>query len=81
MTDYEELAGQAERGELTRVKGSELHGEAAREDARNILMAFTGAATIEEAGRIARGRPRLEDEGSGESPVWKVHAPRNLDAL
>jgi hypothetical protein len=80
MNDFDDLAAQAERGESAPVEGTARHGAAARERARQLLIEATGGKDIVEAGRIARGRPRLSDEGQGETVVWKVRAPEGLDA-
>lgn len=59
MTDpydpiYGELADAAERGELKPL-GRPLYGEAARAEARALLMRATGTSTPEDAARVALG--------------------------
>jgi len=73
----DELAGQAERGELPVIAGTALAGAAA---GRQMLLDATGASNVDEATQIALGRPRLSAAGHGPSPVWKVRATENLDA-
>lgn len=79
MNDYDELAEQAERGELPVISGTVLVGAAAAAAGQQMLLDATGASTLEEAAQIALGRPRLSAEGRGASPVWKVRATENLD--
>ncbi|NRG42147.1 ribbon-helix-helix protein, CopG family [Rathayibacter sp. VKM Ac-2804] len=57
-----------------------MHAEGAdaADDARAALLAATGAATLDDAVIIARGRPRL-DGGEPAGPVWKVRSTRGLD--
>jgi hypothetical protein len=50
---YEDLVRQIENGELRPIPGTALHGEAAAQHGREILMWATGAATPEEAMKIA----------------------------
>jgi hypothetical protein len=78
MAKYDELADAAERGELTPVPGTALHGAAAAGEGRRVLIAATGTTTIREATRVALGRPRL-DAAPGPTPVWRVRAPEALD--
>ena len=80
MNDYDELAGQAERGELPVISGTALVGAAAAAAGQQMLLDATGASNLKEATQIALGRPRLSAEGHGPSPVWKVRATENLDA-
>lgn len=80
MTDYDELAERAERGELTVIEGTTRVGDDAAEAGRLALLEATGASSLKEATRIALGRPRLSDINHGPSPVWKVRATENLDA-
>lgn len=54
---YDALSDAAERGELRPIPGTELGPEAAQAEARALLMAATGASTIDEAVRIALQRP------------------------
>jgi len=55
---YEDLADRAERGELRPVPGTAVYGDAARETAQAMVMAATGASTVDEATSIALGRPQ-----------------------
>lgn len=68
---YNDLADAAERGELAPIPGTRLTGAAAAEAGRAALMEATGAATIEDASRLALGRPRLGDE-RGPSRQFRV---------
>ncbi len=79
MTDYDELAARAERGDFTAIAGTAVTGDAAAEAGRRLLMESTGTASIEEATRVALGRPRLSSE-AGPTSIWKVRAPEALDA-
>lgn len=78
-TNYDELAERAERGELALKPGSSLRGAAAAEEARRVLMAATGAASVEDVTRIALGRPSAGSPG-GESPVVRARVPWALKA-
>lgn len=78
--DWNALAEQAEAGQLAPVKGTTLRGEDAARSGRNALLTATGVDSIEEAKRIALGRPRLSAEGD-ESVTWKVRASANLDSM
>lgn len=73
----EELADAAERGELTPT-GDALHGDAARDHGRAMLMAATGAHTPEAAARLAMGRPRV-GEDRPETRHWRLRVPADLD--
>lgn len=78
--EYEALADAAERGDLRSIPGTARRGEAARAQAAADLMWATGAATTEEAMRLAVGRPALGQERHGPSPQWRVRAPQELHA-
>lgn len=80
MNELDELALQAERGELPVLPGTELRGDAAAAAGRQMLLDATGASGLEAATRIALGRPRLSSERRGPSPVWKIRATEKLDA-
>ena len=58
--DYEALADAAERGELTPIPGTELHGAAAAAEGRRILMEATGTADLDELTRAAMVRPAVD---------------------
>ena len=74
---YAALSQRAERGELI-PQGDGVYGEDATRFGRELLLAATGASTIEEATHIALGRPKLADEGK-ETKTWKVRTPADLD--
>lgn len=76
-TDYDDLAARAERGELTAKPGTVLRGDAARADARNALMEATGADTLQDAVRLAMGRPPAGAR-RGPSPVVRARVPQEL---
>ena len=78
--DWDKLSDAAEAGELQPVAGSALHGEDAAASGRALLLAATGAATLEEATRVALGRPRLDDDRA-ESVMWRVRATGRLDSI
>ena len=56
MNDYDELAGQAERGELPVISGTALVGAAAAAAGQQMLLDATGASNLEEATQIAGRR-------------------------
>ncbi|MBW0254418.1 MULTISPECIES: ribbon-helix-helix protein, CopG family [unclassified Cellulomonas] len=78
MSEYDELADRAQRGEMTSKPGTARRGPSAAEAGRQMLMQATGQNDPDEAVRVALGRPRLGSEGP--SPVWKVRASAQLDA-
>ncbi len=78
--DWNTLAEQAAAGQHAPVKGTVLRGEDAARSGRSALLTATGADSIEEATRIALGRPRLAAEGD-ESVTWKVRASTKLDGI
>ena len=53
MTDYEELARRAERGELPVKAGTVQRGAAAVAQSQELLMQATGTTTIEDAVAVA----------------------------
>jgi hypothetical protein len=79
-TDYDDLAARAEAGTLAPIPGTVLRGDDARDAGRAALMAATGTDTVEDAARLALGRPRV---GEARTPtvVWKVRASAQLDDL
>lgn len=77
MTNQDELAARAERGELKVKPGTVRRGAAARSAARDSLMEATGADTVAEALQLAVGRPRVGTEG-GQSPVVRARVPQDL---
>lgn len=78
--DWDALAEKAEAGALASLEGTALQGADAARDARETLMAVTGTDTIEEATKVALGRPPLDAERR-ENVTWKVRAPAQLDDL
>lgn len=78
--DWNALAKQAEAGRLTPVEGTRLSGEHAARAGSEALLAATGVDSIDEAKRIALGRPRLDAEGQA-SVTWKVRASTKLDGI
>lgn len=78
--DWDALAEKAEAGALATVEGTALRGTDAARDARETLMAVTDTDTIEEATKVALGRPPLDAERR-ENVTWKVRAPAQLDDI
>ena len=78
MSEYDELAARAARGVLVSKPDTARRGAAAAAEGQRALMDATGQRTIEDATRVALGRPRLGSEGV--SPVWRVRASAHLDA-
>lgn len=76
MSDYDDLAGRAERGELEVKRATVRRGAAASDAARRTLMDATGTTTTGDAIRIAAGRPSLGREGR--SPVVRARVPQAL---
>jgi hypothetical protein len=58
--------------------GPVVRGSAAAEYGAGLLRDATGEDTLEEAVAVALGRPRLGE--TADTTVWKVKAPRLLDA-
>ncbi|MGL4340600.1 MAG: ribbon-helix-helix protein, CopG family, partial [Rhodoglobus sp.] len=77
MTDYDELARQAEAGKLI-PKGNALRGSDAAAHGRQLLMDATGADSLAAAVTMARGRPRLDAPVSADI-TWKVRTTAVLD--
>ncbi len=61
MTNYDELAVRAERGELALIPGTQRRSRAARTDAPAMLMDATGPDRLTAAIAVALGRPRLNE--------------------
>lgn len=81
MSDnYDDLAAQAERGDLAAKPGTVRRGAAASEEARRMLMEATGAATLSDAMTLAMGRPPVGAEKNGASPVVRSRVPAALKA-
>ena len=78
MSDYDELARRAEAGELTVKPGTARRGPAATEAAAAALLETTGTTSLEDATRVAVGRPSLSHEGQGRSPVVRARVPQAL---
>ena len=78
--DWDKLSEAAEAGELQPIAGTTRRGEDAAASGRALLLAATGTDTIEDATRIALGRPRL-DEDRAESVMWRVRATGRLDNI
>lgn len=76
MGDYDELALRAEHGGLSVKPGTVRRGPEAAEAARAALLEATGTETVQEATRIAVGRPALG--GEGKSPVVRARVPQAL---
>lgn len=76
---YAELASRAERGELRGIPGTQLHGEDATAAARGLIFTATATRTVDEAARVALGRPRLGEANRKETTTWRVRTPAPLD--
>lgn len=76
---YAELASRAEWGELHGIPGTQLHGEGAAAAARGLLFTATGTRTVDEAARVALGRPRVGEADRPETTTWRVRTPAPLD--
>lgn len=76
MGNYDELARRAEHGGLSVKPGTIRRGPQAADAARAALMEATGTTTVEDATRIAVGRPSLGHEGK--SPVVRARVPQAL---
>lgn len=74
--DWNALAHRAEAGQLKSLDGTAQHGEEAALSGRTALLAATGADTMEEAKRMALGRPRLSAD---ENVTWEY--PRTHRAV
>lgn len=77
-TKHEAMAVRAERGELAVKPGTVRRGDAAAHDEmKRLLMEATGAITVQEAAKVAVGRPRLGAK-AGQSPVVRARVPQAL---
>jgi len=56
--DYQGLLDRIKAGEVRPIPGTERQGEASAARGRQILMEATGTTTVDEAMRVALGRPR-----------------------
>jgi len=74
---YRELAAAAERGDLKPIPGTEVHGEAAAAFGREVLMWATSTDNIDDARRVALGRPPLGVRANEAS--WRVRTTNELD--
>lgn len=75
--NYEDLAARAERGELAVKTGTVRRGDEARAHAREALMEATGTATLDDAIRLAVGRPPV-GAPRGASPVVRTRVPQAI---
>lgn len=77
-TKHEALARRAERGELAVKPGTVRRGDdAAHEEMQRLLMEATGTTTVEDATKLAVGRPRIGAK-AGASPVVRARVPQVL---
>jgi hypothetical protein len=79
--DYDALAARAEAGELRSVPGTAKRAAEDPDAGRRALMLATGTDSLEEATRVALGRPRLDTEPRPKVPYWKVRPTKQLDSL
>ncbi|MCH9738867.1 MAG: hypothetical protein K0U42_08980 [Actinomycetia bacterium] len=75
---YADLAERAERGELHPI-GRPTRGAEAAAEGRSLIMEATGASSVEEAFRLALGRPPVAEAGRGPSPTWRLRTSPELD--
>ena len=78
--DWDALSEAAEAGALPTIPGTIRRGEEAAASGRAALLTATGASTLEDATKIALGRPRLDDDRV-ETVVWRVRATGKLDRI
>jgi len=78
MNNYDDLAAQAEAGQLVPKPGTTLRGRAAAQAGQRALMNATGADTVAAATAIALGRPRLT-AAAPSGVTWKVRTTPDLD--
>lgn len=78
--DWDDMAAMEQAGKLDPIPGTERRGEDAAAHARELLMNATATDNIDDAARIAIGRPRLSDDNR-ETVTWKVRATAVLDDL
>ena len=78
-TDYDDLSVRAEAGEVRLIPGTIRRGSVAATGGADALLGGTGTSTLEEATRVALGRPRLDSSSS--TVVWKVRTTPQLDEL
>lgn len=76
-TNYDDLAERAARGDLTIKPGTVRRGPQAADEAQRLLMAATGAETVDNLTRIVLGRPNV-GEKRGASPVVRARVPQAL---
>ncbi|NLC98190.1 MAG: ribbon-helix-helix protein, CopG family [Actinomycetales bacterium] len=77
--DYEEMADRAEAG-LLKPKGAPVRGGDAAQAGRELLLRATETNDLENAVRLAVGRPPLGANQTPPSKTWRVKAPAELDA-
>ncbi len=75
---YADLAERAERGELRPI-GRPKRGAEAAAEGRRLIMEASGASSLEEAFRLALGRPPVAEAGRGPSPTWRLRTSPELD--
>jgi hypothetical protein len=68
MSDYDDLAARAERGELTPIPGTIKQGQEAIDETRRLLMEVTGTATRARSPSVARHSARRAG-----NPLSSVH--------
>lgn len=74
-TKREALDRRAERGEVAVKPGTVRTGDAgAHEEMQRLLMDATGTTTVEEAAKLAVGRPRIGAK-TGASPLESLVGP------
>ena len=75
--EYEALVERLHQPGAVQPSSHALYGDAAVVDSQHLLMRATGTHSIDDATRVALGRPRLDAESPG--PLWKVRTTKALD--
>jgi len=75
--DYDALVERLHEPGVVRPSSRVLHGDDAAAESQRLLMRATGTGTIDDAVRVALGRPRLDAQAPG--PLWKVRTTKALD--
>jgi len=77
---YAEMAARFEADESPVRPGATVQrGAEAREEARTILLEAADTETEREHIRNLGGRPALDPDADGPSPLWAIRAPQSLD--
>ncbi|NLC97565.1 MAG: CopG family transcriptional regulator [Actinomycetales bacterium] len=77
--EYDELADRAEAGQL-KPQGDPIRGEKAAHAGAAQLLKAMETSSLEDAVRLAVGRPPLGSAQKAPTKTWRVKAPADLDA-